>query len=88
MFPSARDWGGIGKLGTLVTVTQSCLTLGSPMDHRPPGSSVHAMLQARILEWVAMSSSRGSAQRGLNPLLWPHLLHSRWILYRWVLLYS
>ena len=32
------------------------------MDHSPPGSSVHGILQARILEWVAMPSSRGSSQ--------------------------
>ena len=43
-------------------VTQSCPTLCNPMDCRPPGSSVHGILQARILEWVAMPSSRGSSQ--------------------------
>ena len=37
-----------------------CVTLCSPMDCIPPGSSVHGIFQARILEWVAMSSSRGS----------------------------
>ena len=37
---------------------QSCLTLCDPMDCRPPGSSVHGILQARIMEWVAMPSSR------------------------------
>ena len=41
---------------------QSCPTLGDPMDCRPPGSSVHGPLQARILEWVSMPSSRGSSQ--------------------------
>ena len=41
-----------------VLVAQSCSTLCSPMDHSPPGSSVHGLLQARILEWVAISSSR------------------------------
>ena len=40
---------------------QSCPTLCDPMDYSPPGSSVHGILQARILEWVAMSSSRGSS---------------------------
>ena len=40
---------------------QSCLTLCNPMDHNPPGSSVHGILQARILEWVAMPSFRGSS---------------------------
>ena len=42
--------------------TQSCLTLCDPMNYSPPGSSVHGILQARILEWVAMLSSRGSSQ--------------------------
>ena len=41
---------------------QLCLTLGDPMDCSPPGSSVRGILQARILEWVAMPSSRGSSQ--------------------------
>ena len=42
-------------------VTQSCSTLCDPMDCSLPGSSVHGILQARILEWVAMISSRGSS---------------------------
>ena len=37
-------------------------TLCNPMDCSPPGSSVHGILQAGILEWVAMPSSRGSSQ--------------------------
>ena len=37
-------------------VSQSCLTLCDPMDCSPPGSSVHGILQARILEWIAISS--------------------------------
>ena len=40
---------------------QSCLTLCKLMDCSPPGSSVHGILQARILEWIAMPSSRGSS---------------------------
>ena len=44
-----------------VLVTQSCLILSDPMDCSPPGSSVHGILQARILEWVAIPSSRGSS---------------------------
>ena len=43
-------------------VTQSCLTLCDPLDCSPRGSSVHGILQARVLEWVAMASSRGSSQ--------------------------
>ena len=42
-------------------VAHSCLTLGNPMDCSPPGSSVHVIFQARIPEWVAISSSRGSS---------------------------
>ena len=40
---------------------QSCLTPCDLMDGSPPGSSVHGILQARTLEWVAMPSSRGSS---------------------------
>ena len=40
---------------------QSCPTLCYPVDCSPPGSSVHGISQARILEWVAISSSRGSS---------------------------
>ena len=43
-------------------VTQSCLSLCNPMDYSLPGSSLHGILQARVLEWVAISSSRGSSQ--------------------------
>ena len=45
-----------------VSVAQSCPTVCDPMDCSPPGSSVHGLLQARILEWAALSSSRGSSQ--------------------------
>jgi len=44
------------------SVTQSRPTLCHLMDYSPPGSSVLGILQARILEWVAISSSRGSSQ--------------------------
>ena len=43
-------------------VAQSCLTLCDPMDCSPPGSSIHGILWARILEWVAISLSRESSQ--------------------------
>ena len=45
-----------------VLVAQSCPTLSEPMDCSPPGPSVHGILQARILEWVAMSSSKDLPQ--------------------------
>ena len=43
-------------------VARSCPTLCDPVDCSPPGSSVHGIFQARILEWVAISFSRGSSQ--------------------------
>ena len=45
-------------------VAQSCLTLCNPMDCNPPHSSVHGILQARILEWVAIPFSRESSRSG------------------------
>ena len=44
-----------------VLVAQSYSALCNPMDCSPPGSSVHGILQARILEWIAISFSRGSS---------------------------
>ena len=38
-------------------VVQSCLTLSDPMDHSPPGSSVHGIFQAKVLEWGAIAFS-------------------------------
>ena len=49
-----------GKVKVKVSVTQSCPTLCNPMDCSPSGSSVHGILQARILEWLAIPFSRGS----------------------------
>ena len=74
-----------GSLAQIIDVTvwvcaqllQSCLTLCDPMDCNPPGYSVHGILQARILEWVARGSSMGT-----NPCLL-NLLHCRQILYCW-----
>ena len=45
-----------------VLVTRMCPTLCDPMDCSPPSSSVHGILQARILEWVVIPFSRGSSQ--------------------------
>ena len=45
----------------LCSVAQSCLALCDPMDYGPPSSSVHGIFQARTLEWVAISFSRGSS---------------------------
>ena len=43
-------------------VIHSCPTLCDPMDCNLPGSSVHVIFQARVLEWVAISFSRGSSR--------------------------
>ena len=43
-------------------VAKSCMTLCNPMNDSPPGSSVHGISQARILQWVAISPFRGSSQ--------------------------
>ena len=58
---------GIGTYIVLCLVAQSRLTL-CPLDCSPPGSSVYGILQARILEWVAMASSKGIfPTEGSNP---------------------
>ena len=49
-------------LGVPAKSLQSCPTLWDSMDCSPPGYSVHRILQARILEWVSMPSSRGSSK--------------------------
>ena len=57
-FPASRD----AREYMCVLVIQSCLTLYDPVDCSLPGSSVHGISQASILEWVAISFSRGSSQ--------------------------
>ena len=49
-------------LRDMCLVAKSCSTLWDTMDCRLPGSSIHGISQARILEWVAISFSRGSSQ--------------------------
>ena len=61
-----------------VSVAQPCLTLGDPMGYSPPGSSVHGSLQARILDWAAISSSRSLPYPGTQP----RSPAPQWILYR------
>ena len=57
-------------------LTQSYPTLCSPMNCKLPGSSVHGIFQARLLEWVAISYSRGSSRpKDLTPTSW-HLLQA------------
>ena len=64
---------------------QSCPTICDLMDHSPPGSSVQGILQARILEWDAISSSRRSSQPtnwtyvSEASIIWPPDTNSRFI---------
>ena len=50
------------------SIFQSCLTLCDPVNCGPPGSSAHGISQARTLEWVAISYSRGSSNPGIEPV--------------------
>ena len=72
----AKDlkWSGILLVKNLiqimevkVLVAQSCPTRCDPMDYSPPGSSVHGILQARILGWVSIPFSRGPPNPGIEP---------------------
>ena len=66
------DWGGkIWIVGFMYA--KSCPILCNPMAHSPPGSSVHEILQAKILEWVTMLLQGIFLTQGLNPCLF-HLL--------------
>ena len=56
--PYSPHWN---RYATLCSVAQSCLSLCDPLDCSSPGSSLHGIFQARILEWVAISYSRGSS---------------------------
>ena len=57
----------LSDLKVKVLVAQSCLTLCDPMNCSLPGSSVQGILQARILEWVAMASSGDLSSPGIEP---------------------
>ena len=57
----------INRIKVKVLVTQSCPTLCNPKNCSLPGSSVHGILQARKLEWVAVTFSSGSSPPGMEP---------------------
>ena len=72
-FSSSENWGGRKKKMSSdmscqnqecewVLCAYSCLTLCNPIDYSPPGSSVHGIILARILEWVTISFCRGSSK--------------------------
>ena len=52
----------VQKICSMLLLVESCPTLCDPTDCSPPGSSVHGISQARVIEWVAISFSRGSSQ--------------------------
>ena len=60
-FQMSQLFASPGKPESENEVAQSCPTLCDPMDCNLPGSSIHGILQARILEWVAIAFSRGSS---------------------------
>ena len=57
----------VTSLKVKVLVAQSCLTFCDTIDSNLPGSSVHGILQERILEWVAIPFSRGLPDPGIEP---------------------
>ena len=58
-FSVSTNISSLVKRTLMCLVAQLCLTLCDPMDCGPPGSSVHGILQARTLEWVAIPFSKG-----------------------------
>ena len=69
------------RVCVFVLVTELYLTLCNLMDYRPPGSSVHGILQARILEWVAIPFSRESSWPRDETLVFCVSCNGWWILY-------
>ena len=67
--PTILHWDSwlLGRYHCWCWVAKVCLTLCHPIDHSWPGSSFHQISQARILEWVAISFSRGSSQPREEP---------------------
>ena len=77
LLSNAGGAGLIPSRGTKILYATSRIQLCDPMNCSLPGSSVHGIVQTRILEWVAILFSRGSPAQGLNP----GLSHCRQILY-------
>ena len=68
------------KVKSKSEVTQSCPTLSDPMDCSLPGSSVHGIFQARVLEWVAIAFSKTEAKRAYAnlPEVSKHIRQLNW----------
>ena len=79
-----KKWSDLPRITQLLLLLLShfsCVQLCGPTDSSPPGSSVPGILQARILQWIAMPSSRESSR----PRDWTHVFYvsciGRWVLY-------
>ena len=70
-------------------VTQSCPTLSDPMDCSPPGSSIHGIFQARVLEWGAIAFSEVSIDRWIKKMWYIYAMEycsavkEEWMLFCW-----
>ena len=82
-YPEVFSKGHLCQAFCWCLVPKSCLTLCDPMDCSPPGFFVHGILQARTLEWVAISSSKGSSQPRDQSHVSCIPCIGRWILYLW-----
>ena len=60
-------------------VTQSCLTLSDPMYCSPPGSSIHGIFQAKVLDWGAIAFSAKRSREGAKSFLLNKGFGSKWI---------
>ena len=69
--------------GGCCLVSRLYLTLCNPLGYSPPGSSVHGISQARILEWIAISFSRGSSWLRNQTCISCLSCIGRWIFYHW-----
>ena len=78
-----KDYWRLPRKGLMCVHAQSCPTLCNPMDCSLPDSSVLGILQARILEWVAMTSSRGSSPPRDQTLGYDVSCIGRRILHHW-----
>ena len=65
--PPSGEREGVGDKPAAISTAQSCLTLCNPEDYGQPGSSVYGVLQARILDWVAISFCSGSSPPRIKP---------------------
>ena len=78
-----KHYNCIAATATAAKSPQSCPTLCDPIEGSPPGSPIHGILQARILEWVSMSFSRGPSRFRTPTRISSISCMGRQILYHW-----